>query len=224
VLEPKSSGSVGSAVFNPMRRAAWWCVAALAAAGWSRAELEWRGMIERNDGPTFALVDTSSGTTKWVPLRGAFLGYVVETYDPQRQLLVLTKEGARAELTLSSGKSAASAPRSGADELRGLSGLPLAEALARRGDPQLKDLLGQHRASVLKLEELSRRLAAAEKAERETVAAPGRAGSAEPTRPAASAPASSVLRKAYEDAEQQTAGLVTEIERVAAQKRDAVGR
>lgn len=183
-------------------------------------------MIERDNGPTFALVDTVNGTTKWVPLRGQFQGYLVDSYDPQRQLLVLSREGARTELTLTSGKSNMSA-RPAQDELRSLTGFPLAEALVKRGDAQMKDLMAQHRAAVLRMEDLSRRLAEAEKAEREGAADPAAKGGAPRpgVRPSAPAVASSAgARKAFEDAEQQAAGLAAEIEKVAVQKRDAMVR
>ncbi len=75
-------------------------IASTLLVGTLRAELEWRGMIERDNTPTFALTNSENGNSKWVPLGGTFESYSVASYDGRRQVLVLTKEGVRVELTL----------------------------------------------------------------------------------------------------------------------------
>lgn len=127
------------------------------------AAIEWRGTIVRAGTATFALTDTATGTSKWVPMGGAFGPFTVSSYDGQRQVLVLTKDGVRTQLTVASSTPVTATSKPAANELSSLSGLPLAEALAKRGDTTLRDLLTQLRAAQVSREELNRRVAEAER-------------------------------------------------------------
>lgn len=129
----------------------------------ARADLEWRGTLIEKETPRFALVDTASGDSKWVSVGGGFLAYSVDNYDADKQVLTLSRNGTRIELKLNAAAATAPAapPR---DETADLYGMPLAEALASRGDAPLRELLEHHRGAVLHRDDLVRRINAAQMA------------------------------------------------------------
>jgi hypothetical protein len=197
------------------------CCLGLLPALTARADLEWRGTIVRGETPTFALTDTATGEARWVPLGGRFASYSIDQYDAQRQLLVLNSSAGRKELTLASARitpSTATAPANEGDDLASLTGLPLADALARRGDEQLREMLAQHRNVRLKVEDLMRRINDAERAARGSstgrAAIPGREG--DPAPPSALPE----LRKELEAARSDSAALTAQIETTALEHRD----
>lgn len=196
-----------------------------------RADYEWRGMMTKGDGPVFALVDTASGTSKWVPLGGVFQGMTVNSYDPQRQLLVLARDGDRLELTLAAPRAASARPAA-SDLPANASPMLYAQTLANKGDTQMRDLLTQHRTATLKVEELTRRITELERAAPvEGRPAPGQPRPSSPTRAPGSAAAAAAsnaevekARKDLETAEKEVSSLTSEIDRVVTQKRDAAAR
>ena len=172
------------------------------------ADFEWRGTIVRGGGPTFALMDTESGTSKWVPLGGTFETYVVSSYDAQRQVLVLVRDDQRMELTLASPKPALPP----AEEQQNLSGMALAQSLADKGDAQLKDLLVEHRNALLRAEQLSREVLELERSTNTPPAIPGQKSVQQVHPDVASA------RAALDVASRRAATLGTQIEELAAEK------
>ncbi|HEU5080083.1 MAG TPA: hypothetical protein VFT72_12790 [Opitutaceae bacterium] len=174
----------------------------------ARADLEWRGMLVEKDTPRFALVDTASGDSKWVQVGGAFLAYSVENYDADKQVLTLNRDGTRIELKLNAA-AATPPPEPPTDDTAGLYGMPLAEALANRGDEQLKALLDQHRGAVLHRDDLVRRINAAQMA-------PADANSAnEEKRQAAIA----AMKAEAQKTDSEVAQLVDDITKLADQRR-----
>lgn len=139
-------------------------VAGLCCGLVARGELEWRGTLVERDQAKFALTDTASGNSKWVPVGGSFLSYSVEDYDAGRQVLTLSHAGQRLELKLANPTPAAVQAVPPKDELEGLFGMPLAEALANQGNETLKDMLARHREVVLHREELVRKIAGLDRA------------------------------------------------------------
>lgn len=164
----------------------WWATFAVLSVGVIHAEIEWRGTIIQGDRALFALNDTKTGKSQWVPLGGAFETYSVEHYDPQRQVIVLNGGGSKTELWMTTSSVAPDAgpnqtivanppvanqpgqtpapTNAPSDDLRALSGIPLAEALAARGDAQMRDLLARYRAAAIARDTALRKLATAERA------------------------------------------------------------
>jgi hypothetical protein len=61
----------------------------------ARADIEFSGIIEAGDNPTFGLDDPDTKTVKWVTTGQLFQGWTVTTYDEKRQTLLLTSDGAK---------------------------------------------------------------------------------------------------------------------------------
>ncbi len=144
------------------------------------AGIEWRGTIVEKNGATFALYDSATGVSKWVGVKGEFEAYSISRYDANHQDLILAKDGV--ETHLSPAKEEYSAPASVAatpvpSDLANLSGLPLAEVLALRGDQELAKMLEQHRQAVLVREALARQLVDQERVLREALVRGGRSPS-----------------------------------------------
>lgn len=186
------------------------------------AEIEWRGTIVRNGAPTFALTDTATGASKWVPMGATFSDFQVTNYDGQRQLLVLVKGGVRTELTVASSRVTAPAKPAG-DDLKNLSGLPLAEELAKRGDTNLRDQLAQLRTAQVSREEIGRRLAEAERLPQGPPPSASRQGPSSGARAntATLESARDELRSEAQRADEEIARRTAQIEKAAKERRGA---
>lgn len=176
----------------------------------ARGDVEWRGTIVGPNGTTFALTDSATGESRWVPLRGRFGAFLVDGYDPQRQLLVLTRDGSRTELSLASARvatKAAPAAPVAADPVQ------LAQELAKRGDVQAASLLQQQRAVEVKIDDLRRRIAEAERATNRPAAGKTGDSAGEPDKAALATLTS--LSKELEGATEQQAALTQQLQKFA---------
>lgn len=74
------------------------------------ADIEFVGVTIENSETKIALVETTSGSSKWVKLGGQFNGYTVTSYDDTAKSVLLAKEGAELRITLKLSKIEPAAP------------------------------------------------------------------------------------------------------------------
>src|SRR6187551_2782938 len=76
--------------FSALRTAAR-LIALFALAFSARAEIEFSGVLTMSGKTLFALTDTETARTDWVPLHGRFAKYDVSNYDQASETLTLTR-------------------------------------------------------------------------------------------------------------------------------------
>ncbi|PTY04629.1 hypothetical protein DB347_18105 [Opitutaceae bacterium EW11] len=179
----------------------------------SRAEIEWRGTIVGPRGTTFALTDTATGESRWVALGTRFGAFSVERYDPTRQILVLNKEGARTEVPLAAAHVApAKVGPEPAD--KPLDAMVVAQNLAKNGNARAAALLQQHRDATVKVDDLRRRIAEAERGAASSAAPANSAAPADGAKPVNTA-ALAWLTRELETALEQQAAATAQIQSLA---------
>jgi hypothetical protein len=67
-------------------------LALLALASAARAEIEFSGVLAMSGRTLFALTDTATARSDWVPLQGRFAEHVVSHYDRATETLTLTRQ------------------------------------------------------------------------------------------------------------------------------------
>ena len=81
----------------------WLLFVVLMTAGLSaQPAIEFTGVLAAGSETKVALVDKSTGASRWVKLGQEFAGYVVKNYEAGGEVVVLTKGGAQFRLTLKS--------------------------------------------------------------------------------------------------------------------------
>ena len=66
----------------------------------ARADLEFVGILATSRSSHFAVGDTSTGKTEWVPIGGFFAGYTVVAYEAKDDTLLLRRDGSELRLRL----------------------------------------------------------------------------------------------------------------------------
>jgi hypothetical protein len=78
-------------------------VALLALAAAARAEIEFSGVLAMSGRTLFALTDTATARSDWVPLQGRFAEHVVSNYDQATETLTLTRQDSSLRVRLKDG-------------------------------------------------------------------------------------------------------------------------
>ncbi|MFT3870645.1 MAG: LysM peptidoglycan-binding domain-containing protein [Nibricoccus sp.] len=113
-----------------LKHLAIWIALAVVASTGLRAAVEFVGVSTENAETKVALVETSTGATKWVKPGEQFGGYTLASYDETEKSILLTKDGTELRIKLKEAKVTAPASENTATE----SSAPPSEYILKPGD------------------------------------------------------------------------------------------